>query len=154
MQLSKKQRPIWRKTSTKNLSQCTCRFLGLQSLKKKGTSGTSRRTLFLWPSLYAKDSHPIMSAWNPNDLYFWRSISNAFFQVKHVSFGFQEVLYFYSNLFFHFLKLMGVFWFLLWTTSEHLSQPFGGWVLGKVHWCYQIHNAPSMKGLRVQIQCI
>lgn len=48
---------------------------------------------------------------------------------------------------------MGFCWFLLRTISEHLSQPFGGWVLGKVHWCYEIHKAPFMKGLRVQIKC-
>lgn len=57
--------PIWRKISTKNLSQCTRRFLGLQSLKaRRGTSGTSRRRPYcwaVWPSLYAKDSPPIMS---------------------------------------------------------------------------------------------
>ena len=57
--------PIWRKISTKNLSQCTRRFLGLQSLKaRRGTSGTSRRRPYcwaVWPSPYAKDSPPIMS---------------------------------------------------------------------------------------------
>lgn len=63
---------------------------------------------------------------------------------------------FYRNFFFRFLETDGCFWFLLRTISEHLSEPFGGWVLAKVakvHWCYEIHNAPSMKVLRVQIKC-
>lgn len=148
IQLSKKQRPIWRKISTKNLSHCTRRFLGLQSLKaRRGTSGTSRRRQYFWPgwpSLYAKDSPPVMSGTFYGNLFFILQKC----QKPNSSLFLQELFFFFD-----FLKLMSFCWFLLRTISEHLSQPFGGWVLGKVHWCYEIHNAPSMKGLRVQIKC-